>query len=84
MLMMFQEMKSGRAHAALPQSSYRPELIHTGGSIVAKSSMISFHPSPQLIRKSKMSDLGTSRKLMLLFSIPPNFVRPNAWFIAIA
>lgn len=64
MLRIFQDMKSSRAHVALPQSLLEKSESETqrGALIVAKSSMILFQVSPQLIRKSRMRALRTVRK----------------------
>src|SRR3569833_1613557 len=86
MLMTFQAMKSTRAHDGLPQSLLKNVGPSTqlGGSMPAKSSMIWFHPSPQLMRNSRMSALGTVRKFRLLFSLPPKRVRLKACVRAMA
>lgn len=52
--------------------------------MVAKSSMIMFQPSPQLIRKSSIRAFGTVRKLRLPFSFAPNRVSPNVCVSAMA
>ena len=67
MLTMFQAMNNVLAHGALPQSLSKKLSLATqfGGRLLAKSSIIWFQPSPQLMRKSKMSAFGTVRKLRL-------------------
>lgn len=85
-LRIFQDMNRIRAHVALPQSLFKnfSSRTHLGYVIVAKSSMILFHASPQLIRKSRIRALGTSRKLRLPVSILPKRVRPNVCVRAMA
>ena len=89
MLRMFQDMNRVRAHAALPQSLSKklrePETkTQLGGSIFAKSSIILFQLSPQLMRNRRIRALGTLRKLRFPLSLAPNLVRPKVCVNAIA
>ena len=87
MLSIFHEMNNVRAHAALPQSLPK-KLPSTktqfGGVIVAKSSMIAFQPSPQLIRNRRIRALGTLRKFRFPVSLLANLVKPNVCVKAMA
>ena len=86
MLVIFHRMNRALAQLALPQSLLKKlgSSTHRGGLIVAKSSMIAFHPSPKDIRKRSINAFGTVLKLMLSLSFPPNRVRPKVCVIAIA